>query len=102
MDCRANPATYRGRCQTCAPARERDTHPNKHIYSSKKWRVLRRHKLGINPICEWPEHECDQIATDVHHVTAIQDGGDIWALANLQALCRYHHGILTSREMASR
>jgi hypothetical protein len=90
----ASPATYRGRCAVHARERDRETHPNKRIYSSKRWRLTRRAKLFRDPICEWPDG-CDELATDVHHIIDIQAGGAIWAMANLQALCHGHHSQIT-------
>jgi 5-methylcytosine-specific restriction endonuclease McrA len=84
----------------CQPAREQATHPNKHIYSSKRWRILRRHILWHNPLCII--EGCDEIATDVDHIIGIEDGGDPWAPANLQSMCRPHHAQKTSRELNGR
>jgi 5-methylcytosine-specific restriction protein A len=92
-----NPATHRGRCPTHSRARNRDTHQNKSIYNSKRWQILRRHILYHQPLCG-----CGMIATDVDHITPIEQGGDPYNPANLQALCHPCHSRKTSREMASR
>jgi hypothetical protein len=88
---------YRGRCATHAKQRNREmTSQNKQVYNSKRWKILRRHKLFLTPLCEW--EGCDEIAQDVHHRHAIQDGGAPWEMANLEALCHPHHSCLTRRE----
>ena len=58
-------ATHRGRCPEHARQRNRDIHRNRHIYNSKRWRILRRRVLYDHPICQ----ACDRVlATDVDHV----------------------------------
>jgi 5-methylcytosine-specific restriction protein A len=87
------PAVYRGRCLTHRTEWNRDTRSkNKQVYNSKRWRILRRKKLGLNPICE----HCDNTLADhVHHIRDIQQGGDPWTMANLEALCHSCHSIET-------
>ncbi len=92
-----NPATYRGRCSTCSPARERATHPNRHIYNTKRWQLLRRRILFNQSLCG-----CGAIAIDVDHITAIEDGGDPWAPANLQPMCQPCHAAKTNAEVRAR
>lgn len=87
-------AEYRGRCAPCSRDRERQTHPNKSVYGSKRWELLRRKKLNLNPICE----QCDRVlASEVHHRVDIQQGGDVWAMANLESLCKPCHSRTTRR-----
>ena len=86
-------ATQRGRCPDHA---RRDTHRNRQIYNSKRWRILRRHVLHHNPICQ----HCDrELATHVDHIRPTEQGGDPWSIANLQALCRCH-GRRTKAELS--
>jgi 5-methylcytosine-specific restriction endonuclease McrA len=89
------PATYRGRCKGHARRRDRDTHRNKAIYNSKRWRVLRKRRLFLDPLCG-----CGEIATDVDHKVPIEDGGDAFNLENTQSLCASCHGQKTRREQA--
>jgi len=89
-----DPATYRGRCARHSRAREHQTHPNKTIYNTKRWQVLRRSVLFNHPLCP-----CGEIATDVDHIKPIEHGGDPWSRANLQGLCSHCHGQKTKREM---
>lgn len=91
------PATYRGRCPTHSRTHEQDTHPNRHIYNSKRWQLLRRRVLFNQPLCH-----CGHIATIVDHITPIQDGGQPYNTANLQPLCAHHHSIKTNQEVRSR
>jgi hypothetical protein len=64
-----DPATYRGYCTTHAQQRNRETHTNKSIYSSKRWQMLRRKVLFEEPLCS-----CGEIATDVDHIQPIERG----------------------------
>jgi hypothetical protein len=91
-----NPATYRGRCQRHAKQRNKDTHRNREIYNSKRWQILRRRILFDNPLCS-----CGEIATDVHHIKDIEDGGDPWSRANCLALCHSCHSQITRAAQAA-
>lgn len=94
--CRAV-ATYRGRCREHARQRNRSTHQNRSIYNSRRWAILRRRVLFEQPLCD-----CGEIATDVDHDRAIEDGGDPWARSNLKARCHSCHSRKTAREMRDR
>jgi 5-methylcytosine-specific restriction enzyme A len=86
-----NPATWRGRCQSHARKQDRNTQrAGYHIYRTKRWRNTRRAYLHDHPLCQ-----CGKIATDVHHITDIADGGDPWHPNNLQALCHPCHSQTT-------
>jgi 5-methylcytosine-specific restriction protein A len=89
-----DPATYRGYCTTHAQQRNRETHTNKSIYSSKRWQMLRRKVLFEEPLCS-----CGEIATDVDHIQPIERGGQPWSRANLQSMCHQCHSIKTNAEM---
>lgn len=97
-------ATYRGRCRDCAAKNERATHSNKAIYNSRRWRVLRKRVLFEQPLCEAPVDGgvCGEIATDVDHKTPIEEGGDPWSRANVQALCHPCHSKKTNGELRRR
>jgi hypothetical protein len=69
---------------------------NKPIYNSRRWRYTRRRQLFNEPLCE--NGGCDRIATDVHHRQALQDGGEVWSLANLESLCHQHHAQISRAE----
>lgn len=61
----------------------------------RRWRRLRRYKLGIDPVCQ---HEgCNRGATEVDHIKPLTQGGG-HDLSNLQSLCRSHHSEKTARE----
>jgi 5-methylcytosine-specific restriction enzyme A len=92
-----NQATYRGRCATHNRARDRETHPNKSFYNSKRWKATRKRVLYSQPLCP-----CGEIATDVDHIVPIEQGGNKWAASNLQALCHRCHGQKTNAEMSTR
>jgi 5-methylcytosine-specific restriction endonuclease McrA len=91
------PATYRGRCATHSRSNERTTHARRHFYNSGRWKYTRRRVLHDQPLCP-----CGEIATDVDHIQAIEDGGDPWSRNNLQGLCKACHSIKTSRELRAR
>jgi 5-methylcytosine-specific restriction protein A len=92
-----HPATYRGRCATHTRSNERTTHARRHFYNSKRWQITRSRVLFDQPLCE-----CGQIATDVDHIKAIEDGGDPWSRNNLQGLCKACHSMKTNRELRAR
>ncbi len=96
-----NIQTYRGRCPEHARQRTADRNrqrqQSRKVYDSRRWRILRRHVLVNNPICQM----CDNaLATDVDHIVPIEQGGDPWALSNLQALCARDHGRKTKAELS--
>lgn len=64
-------------------------------YKTKRWVNLRRYFLLRNPVCI----ECKAIATQADHILPVSLGGDMWALDNLQPLCRSCHSSKTRREM---
>lgn len=91
----AAPPTYRGYCQRHARAKEQRTNrQGKAVYNTKRWKVLRRHKLFLNPICE----RCTaELAVDVHHRHGVEN--DPWSVDGLEALCKSCHGKVTRAEM---
>lgn len=90
------PASYRGRCPTHAKQRNTDTHRNRSIYNSKRWAITRNRVLFEQPLCG-----CGAIATDVHHVIDLEDGGDPWSRSNLEALCHGCHSRLTRQHQGA-
>ena len=69
------------------------------MYARKRWAMLRRHKLSINPICEL----CDRtLANEVHHKVAMEDGGAKYDLENLVSTCKPCHSRETRREVLAR
>jgi 5-methylcytosine-specific restriction endonuclease McrA len=88
-----NPATWRGRCQIHNRSNERTIQRAGHsIYRTERWRRTREAYLFKHPLCECG---CGDIATDVHHLTDLDDGGDPWAFTNLQALTHACHSRIT-------
>lgn len=95
-----NQATYRGRCAECNAANQRTIkRAAPSVYRSKRWRTLRKYLLSRNPLCACG---CGQLATDVDHIKAIEDGGAVWDNANLQCLAHSCHARKTRREMQAR
>ena len=66
------------------------------VYVSKRWRRLRRSVLASSrrrcAICGRAGR------LEVDHLIPMFDGGETWAIANLQALCRGCHFAKTARE----
>jgi 5-methylcytosine-specific restriction enzyme A len=94
-------ATVRGLCPDHTRQRTADRNgrrrESRKVYNSKRWRILRRRVLYDHPICQ----HCDSVlATEVDHIKPIEQGGDAWALANLQALCARCHGRKTKAELS--
>jgi 5-methylcytosine-specific restriction protein A len=86
-----NLASYRGRCAEHAGSHANRNRAGRKIYSTRRWAILRRRKLRLNPICE----RCDKrLATDVHHRAGVEN--DPWSLAGLEALCRSCHSSETA------
>ena len=56
------------------------------VYNTPRWKALRLQTLNIQPICP-----CGRLATMVHHVQPIRDGGDPWDRDNLKSLCAKCH-----------
>jgi len=54
--------------------------------------------LFLHPLCA----RCGVIATEVHHVLALSEGGAPFDLSNLESLCGSCHGRETRREQLSR
>lgn len=77
----------------------RDTHHHKHVYNSKRWRILRRSILVNHPICAGCD---DALATDADHIIPIQAGGAPYDPLNIQALCSPCHSRKTKQEQATR
>lgn len=98
-----NPATARGRCDFHRKQQERqrsrvrreDARARNRLYASKRWSMVRRHKLRLNPICEL----CDAaLASEVHHRVALEDGGERFAIENLVSCCKPCHSRATRHE----
>lgn len=91
-------ATYRGRCRAHATQRDKSiSRTNKALYRSKRWLVLRRHKLGLNPICE--SEGCTHLAEHVHHKHGVDN--DPWSVDGLESLCASCHGKVTRQEQVA-
>lgn len=88
---------YRGRCREHATlANQSRDQIGKKVYNSRRWQMLRRRKLTLNPICE----QCDaQLATDVHHVHGVAT--DPWSLDGLESLCIQCHSRITRAEQVA-
>lgn len=95
-----HPATYRGRCPNHARTNDRAINRAGHsIYRTRRWQLLRRRVLYEQPICAGCDNE---LAVDVDHIIAIEDGGAPWARNNLQGLCVPCHSRKTRREQLAR
>jgi 5-methylcytosine-specific restriction endonuclease McrA len=72
-------------------------HPERaKLYQSGPWKIARAEQLREAPNCQAPG--CDQPATHVDHRSPIAEGGAELDPANLQSLCKQHHGPKTQAE----
>lgn len=92
-------------CQDHARARSREYAkklvrkvPTSH-YRTKAWLAKRRLVLRRDPFCA--RADCQELARDVDHIVAIQDGGTD-DVSNLEGLCKRHHSQKTMRELRDR
>ena len=60
------------------------------------WQKFRIWYLRRHPICVIAG--CGCVAMVVDHIKALNDGGDKYDEANLQAMCTFHHNQKTARE----
>ena len=73
-------------------SREASRHAFRHgaddaFYKSGNWRKLRDWHIAQQPLCQL----CAQPGNVVDHVVPIQQGGERYAVANLQTLCHACH-----------
>ena len=78
----------------------RTSRPFKHLYSTSRWKKLRKEFLQDHTLCE----ECKRngvikIAEVVDHIEA-HKGDELlfWNQNNWQALCKHHHDVKTAKE----
>lgn len=75
----------------------------RNIYSTYRWKKLRKQKVTLNPICEHcEEHGIAKSVEEVDHIIEIEDGGEIWDINNLQSLCKQCHINKTNKSKANR
>jgi 5-methylcytosine-specific restriction endonuclease McrA len=65
-------------------------------YDSAEWKALSLQVRREQPICQEPGCTKPSKATD--HISPVRAGGDMWARANLQALCWSHHQAKSAAE----
>ncbi len=70
------------------------------VYSTPKWKVIRKKKLRSSIRCE--AYGCISTATEVDHITPISEGGAAYDMRNLQSLCKSCHARKTGREVKQR
>lgn len=56
----------------------------------RQWRRFRSWMLARRPTCESFEG-CRLLATELHHIIRLRDGGERFDPANVQPLCKRHH-----------
>jgi len=59
------------------------------------WQRFRAWKLANYPICQYPG--CERMATDVHHLTPLSEGGEN-SDQNTVCLCHQHHSQITIKQ----
>ena len=66
----------------------------------RRWAIVRRAALHR---AAWRCQECGRAGKlEVDHVQPLEDGGDPWAMSNLQTLCRRCHVLKTAAENRAR
>jgi len=72
---------------------------NKHIYNSTQWRRTRQIVLHQQPLCvKCREKNIYTTANTIDHIVPINQGGQIYSLNNLQALCSSCHNSKSSND----
>lgn len=62
-------------------------HAGSFDYTSPAWRNKRAEKLRISPDCECPDCVGKNVPADmVDHIKRIEEGGDPYAMSNLQSM----------------
>lgn len=65
---------------------------NKHIYNSAQWKRTRKIVLHSQPLCvKCKEKNIYKAANTIDHIVPLNQGGQTYALNNLQALCSSCH-----------
>lgn len=69
--------------------------PSKRGYGRRHqaWRLM---VLARSPICS--TDDCNEVATEAHHLTPISRGGEQYAMENGRALCKRCHSRTTATE----
>lgn len=72
---------------------ERRKRGNQAVYQSKRWKQTRQIVLSRDNFCcvECEKEGLVEPATVVDHIVAINQGGSVFGLDNLQSLCSMHH-----------
>ena len=60
----------------------------KEVYGTSQWRQMQRLLRSERPQCE---RKCGRVATELHHKLRLADGGDPFALDNIEKLCHFCH-----------
>lgn len=75
------------------------SHEGKHIYSSYRWKKLRKQYAESQPLCEHClKFDIVTPLAVVDHVKEIQHGGEPYDINNLQSLCHSCHNQKTAKE----
>jgi hypothetical protein len=69
--------------------------PRERLYRSARWRRFRADHLATFPWCV--RLDCGQRAVDLNHIQDLADGGDAFDPANVEGLCKHHHGVVTRK-----
>ena len=81
------------------PFESRHNKPTDPFYWSQEWRRTRQAHLYNEPLCrECSKQNLITPATEVDHITPINQGGSRLSMDNLQSLCHKHHAIKSGRE----
>jgi 5-methylcytosine-specific restriction protein A len=77
--------------------------PNKAFYQSGRWHSFSRTYRKANRLCVMCLQEGKTVLSEcVDHITPIAQGGDMWDINNMQALCNSHHSQKTKQEQQNK
>lgn len=98
---RCGELTRDGRCRSCAAIvdKQNKNKPWREVYTSPRWRALKRTVRREQPWCAWPG--CNEPTHDVDHIVPLRDEGAPYDRQNVQGLCKRHHGVKTAKEVWS-
>ena len=69
------------------------------VYYTQRWKRFRKMVLSASPLCVECEKRGDvEPGVDLDHIIPLDKGGAPYDRANVQPLCKFHHGRKTRRE----
>jgi 5-methylcytosine-specific restriction protein A len=88
----------KGRCEEHARERQAELQHRtlgRGVYNTARWKRVRRRVLLRDA---YTCRSCGRWGNEVDHIVPIAEGGDPWAMSNLQTLCKGCHSRKTAKE----